>query len=82
MAKKEFQEMCIRDSVLVVLLEIQRTGVSNGAQILLKFLFGHADAVILNGQDAVLLIAGDEDAEIALVHAHRRIGQALIIRCV
>ena len=68
--------------VLVVLLEIQRTGVSNGAQILLKFLFGHADAVILNGQDAVLLIAGDEDAEIALVHAHRRIGQALIIELI
>ena len=55
---------------------------SNGAQILLKFLFGHADAVILNGQDAVLLIAGDEDAEIALVHAHRRIGQALIIELI
>ena len=44
--------------------------------------FGHADAVILHGQDAVFLIAGDEDAEIALVHAHGGVGQALIIQLI
>ena len=55
---------------------------SNGAQVLLKLLFGHADAVILDGQDAVVLIAGDEDAEIALVHAHGGVGQALIVQLV
>ena len=68
--------------VLVVLFEIQRAGVSNGAQILLQLFLGHTDAVILHGQDAVFLIAGDEDAEIALVHAHGGVGQALIIQLV
>ena len=68
--------------VLVVLFEIQRAGVSNGAQILLQLFLGHTDAVILYGKDAVFLIAGDENAEIALVHAHGGVGQALIIQLV
>ena len=68
--------------VLVVLLEIQRTGVCDGAQILLQLFLGHTDAVILHGQDAVFLIAGDEDAEIALVHAHGGVGQALIVQLI
>ena len=68
--------------VLVVLLEIQRTGVGNGTQILLQLFLGHTNAVILHGQDAVFLIAGDEDAEIALVHAHGGVGQALIIQLI
>ena len=68
--------------VLVVLFEIQRTGVGNGTQILLQLFLGHTDTVILHGQDAVFLIAGDEDAEIALVHAHGGIGQALIVQLI
>ena len=68
--------------VLVVLLEIQRTGVGNGAQVLLQLFLGHTDAVILHGQDAVFLITGDEDTEIALVHAHGGVGQALIVQLV
>ena len=68
--------------VLVVFLEVQRTGVGDGAQILFQFLFGHADAVILDGQDTVILVAGDEDAEIALVHAHGGIGQTLIVELI
>ena len=68
--------------VLVVLLEVQRTGVGDGAQVLLQLRFGHADAVVLHGEDAVFLVAGDQDAEIALVHAHGGVGQALIIQLV
>ena len=54
----------------------------DGAQILLQLGFGHADAVIGEGQQAVFFIAGDEDAEIALVHADGSVGQALIIKLV
>ena len=68
--------------VLVVLLEVQRAGVGDGAQILFQLRFGHADAVVLHGEDAVFLVAGDQDAEIALVHAHGGVGQALIIQLV
>ena len=68
--------------VLVVLLEVQRTGVGDGAQVLLQLFFGHADAVIGDSQQAIVLIAGEQDAEIALVHAHGRIGQAFIIKFV
>ena len=68
--------------VLVVLLEIQRTGVCDSAQILLQLFLGHTNAVILHGQDAVFLIAGDENTEIALVHAHGGVGQALIIQLI
>ena len=68
--------------VLVVLLEVQRTGVGDGAQVLFQLSLGHADAVVLHGEDAVFLVAGDQDAEIALVHAHGGVGQALIIQLV
>ena len=68
--------------VLVVLLKVQGAGVGDGAQVLFQLRFGHADAVILHGEDAVFLVAGDQDAEIALVHAHGGVGQALIIQLV
>ena len=68
--------------VLVVLLEVQGAGVGDGAQVLFQLRFGHADAVVLHRQDAVFLVAGDQDAEIALVHAHGGVGQALIIQLV
>ena len=48
----------------------------------IQLLFGHADAVIGDSQQAIVLIAGEQDAEIALVHAHGGIGQALIIKFV
>ena len=52
------------------------------ATVMLQLFFGHADAVIGDSQQAVVLIAGEQDAEIALVHAHGGIGQALIIKFV
>ena len=54
----------------------------DGAQVLLQLFFGHADAVIGDSQQAIVLVAGEQDAEIALVHAHGGIGQALIIKFV
>ena len=54
----------------------------DGAQILLQLFLGHADAVVLHGQDAVLLVAGKQDAEITLVHPNGSVGQALIVQLV
>ena len=67
---------------LVLLLECQRTALCDGAEVVFQLFLGHTDAVILHGQDAVFLIAGNEDAEIALVHAHGGIGQALVVELI
>ena len=68
--------------VLVVLLEVEGAGVGDGAEVLLQLFPGHADAVIGDGQGAAVLVAGEQDAEIAFVHADRSVGQALIIQLV
>ena len=68
--------------VLVLLLEVQRTGVGDGAEVGFQLLLGHADAVIGDGQGAVVLITGEQDAEIAFVHADGSVGQALIVQLV
>ena len=68
--------------VLVVLLEVEGAGVGDGAEVLLQLFSGHADAVIGDGQGAAVLVAGEQDAEIAFVHADRSVGQALIIQLV
>ena len=54
----------------------------DGAEVLLQLFSGHADAVIGDGQGAAVLVAGEQDAEIAFVHADRSVGQALIIQLV
>ena len=54
----------------------------DGAKVLLQLFPGHADAVIGDGQGAAVLVAGEQDAEIAFVHADRGVGQALIIQLV
>ena len=68
--------------VLVVLLEVEGAGVGDGAEVLLQLLLRHADAVIGDGKGAAVLVAGEQDAEIAFVHADGGVGQALIIQLV
>ena len=57
------------------LLEAQRAGLGDGAEILDHFVFRHADAVIGNGQGAVFGVAGDGDGEFIPVDAHLIVGQ-------
>ena len=60
------------------LLEAQRAGFGDGTEILDHFLFGHADAVIGNGQGAVFGVTGDGDGEFIPVDAHLVVGQRRI----
>ena len=60
------------------LLEAQRAGLADGAQILLHFLPGHADAVVGNGEDACILGPGDGDFQVILVHIQAAVRQGLI----
>ena len=60
------------------LLEAQRAGLGDGTEILDHFLFGHADAVIGNGQGAVFGVTGDGDGEFVPVDAHLVVGQRRI----
>ena len=68
--------------VLVLFLEVERAGVGDGAEVGLQLFLGHADAVIGDGQGAAVLVTGEQDAEIAFVHADGGVGQALIIQLV
>ena len=65
------------DIVLLLhfLLKVQRTGLADGAQILLHLFPGHTDAVIGHGDGAVVLVAGNGDGKIIPVQAHLVIGQ-------
>ena len=57
------------------LLEAQRAGLGDGAQILFHFFLGHTDTVVGNRQNPVLGIPGDGDGELVPVDAHFVIGE-------
>ena len=63
-------------------LEVLAARMGDGAEVLFQLLAGHPDAVVRNGQQAVVLVEGEQDAEILPVHPHRGIGQALEIELV
>ena len=69
-------------SSLLSVFKVEGAGVGDDAEVLLQLFPGHADAVIGDGQGAAVLVAGDQDAEIAFVHADGSVGQALIIQLV
>src|SRR5699024_4895270 len=58
-------------------LEVLAARVGDGAQVLLQLGPGHADAVVRDGEHPVVLVQGQQDAEIVPVHPHRGVGQAL-----
>ena len=73
----------LADDVNVVLLfhgllEAQRAGLGDGAQILLHLLLGHTDAVIGNGQGSCFLIPGDGDGELIPIQSNFVIGQSRV----
>ena len=47
-----------------LVLEIQRAGLCDHAQVVLRFLLGHADAVVADRERARFLVGDDLDAEI------------------
>ena len=60
------------------LLEAERAGLADGAQILFHFLPGHADAVVGNGENAGVLGPGDGDFQVVLVHIQAAVRQGQV----
>ena len=60
------------------LLEAQRAGLGDGAQILLQLSPGHTDAVVGNRQSAVFLIPGDGDGKVITGKTHLVIGESRV----
>ena len=60
------------------LLEAQRTGLGNGAQVFFQFITAHADAVVGNGKGTAVLIPGDGDGKVLPGNAHLVIGQGRV----
>ena len=67
---------------LVLGLEVERTGLGDGAQVLFQFVLRHADAVVADGQRAALLIGLNVDLQVIFRDADRRVGQALEVALV
>ena len=66
----------------VGLLEGLGAGVGDGAEVLLELGLGHADAVVGDGDGAVVLVKGHVDGEVGLVDLHRRVREALEVELV
>ena len=58
-----------------ILLEGERAGLRDHAEIGFQLLGGHADAVVGNGERLGFLVAGDADKEISALHADVLVGQ-------
>ena len=61
----------------VLLLELLRAGVRDGAEVLVELLLGHADAVVRDGNRARVLVEGQADRERGLVDLDVGVGEAL-----
>ena len=61
---------------LIVFLEIKRTGVGDGAQVLFQLVFRHANAVIGDGQQTVLLKMCIRDRPRSWILSARRVWTA------
>ena len=64
--------------LLQLLLEGQGAALGDGTQVLLHFVPGHADAVVGDGQQAVLLVRFQGNGKVAAVQTHVLVGQRLI----
>ena len=68
--------------IFIVGLEVQRAGVSDCTEIVLQFLFCHADTVITDLQDPVLFVNVDTDHKIIMIHPHAVVGERAEIELV
>ena len=55
--------------LLESVLELQRAGARDDAEVVFQLLLRHADAVVGDGDEAVFLVDGDADAEVSALHA-------------
>ena len=67
---------------LVVLFKLQAAAAGNGAQVLLQFLLGHADAVVGEGDGAVGLVQIQPDFVVLFFGGNTVVGQAFEIQLV
>ena len=61
-----------------VLLELEGSALSDGAQVIFQFLLGHAHTVVGHGQGTHLLVGHDGDLQVLPVHRHLIVGEGLI----
>ena len=66
----------------VLLLEGHGVGMGDGAQVAVKVLLRHADAVVGHGDGACVLIEGDVDAELFLRQLDAGVGEAFEVQLV
>ena len=58
-----------------LLLKLQRAALGDGTQVFLHLLLGHADAVIGDGEQAVLLVGLDGNGKVLPAQAHILVGE-------
>ena len=61
-----------------ILLELEGSALSDGAQVIFQFLLGHAHTVVGHGQGTHLLVGHDGDLQVLPVHRHLIVGEGLI----
>ena len=66
----------------VVGLEGQAVGMRDSAQVLVKLVLGHADAVVRHGDGASVLVERHADSQVVLAHFHVLVGQAAEVQLV
>ena len=66
----------------VGLLELLAAGMSNGAEVVLQVLGGHANTVVRYGEGAGIAIERNANGEVLVVQLNARVGKALKIELV
>ena len=66
----------------VLLLEVERAGVGDGAQVLVHLVGAHADAGVADGDGALIEIEGDANGQVALLNLDGFVGEALEVELV
>ena len=61
-----------------LLLELQRAAAGDGAQVVLQLLLGHADAVIGDGEGAVLFVRCHSDGKVRRLYINAAIAEGQI----
>ena len=63
-------------------LELEGIGVGDGAQVLVQFVLGHADAVVGHGDRPLVGGKAHRDGQVVAAHSHRRVGEAAEVQLV
>ena len=63
-------------------LELEGIGMGDGAEVLVQFVLGHADAVVGHGDRALIGGKVHRDGQVVAAHSHRRVGEAAEVQLV